>query len=101
MSKILTEANVKDLIGKTILWKSPAFSDNQPYTGKAVIKSVDFTKRNPIETDGVSGDNLSLAFLGDYGLVPAGDGDIIDADAPHVFCYSDLYREVEVVCVED
>ena len=74
---------------------------NKRYHGKDIVKSVDFSKRNPIETEVVSGDNLAFAYLENFGLKKEGNAYRADANAPRSFTYTDDYPEVEVVSVEE
>lgn len=97
----LTETNVKDFIGKKVEFTAEGYSANGNYHGVAVIKSVDLTKRFPIECECVSGDNLHLAILDDHGLETTDGGNtyhIVDHDK--CFSFSDLYREVFVTVCE-
>lgn len=94
----LNEKNVCELIGREITWTAEGY--NRRYNGTDCIKSVDFTKRNPIETEVISGDNLAYAYLEDFGLRKEGDGYVTDAREPRAFTYSDDFREVEVCSVE-
>lgn len=71
----LTSKNVGSLIGKTIKWKAPAYSANEPYGGEVQISEVLFDgKINPIIP--FEGDNITFAFLDDEGN----------------YCYSDENR---------
>lgn len=94
----LTETNVKDLIGKKVEFTAEGY--NRDYRGVAIIKSVDMNRRNPIECECVSGDDLRFAFLDEHGLETTDGGNtyhIIDNN--HCFSYSDSYREIFVsVC---
>lgn len=58
--KTLTTTNAKNLIGKTINWKAPSNECNKPYSGVAVVNSLDNLK---LEATIISGDNLNFAFL--------------------------------------
>lgn len=62
----LRKSSIENLIGKTIEWKAPAYKANEPYTGKCVIKSVDYSKRNPLEVEVLEGDNLGYSFIDEY-----------------------------------
>lgn len=94
----LNEKNAVDLVGKVVTWTAEGY--NRRYNGTDRIKSVDLKKRNPIETEVISGDNLAYAYLEDFGLRKEGDGYVIDAREPRAFTYSDDFREVEVCAVE-
>lgn len=58
--------DLKELVGKTIEWKAPAYSANEPCGGVAEITSVDESKRSPITAHTITGDNLEYAFMCDY-----------------------------------
>ncbi len=62
----LHQSNIEKLIGKTIEWKAPAYKGNHPYSGKCVIKAVDYSKRNPLQVEVLEGDNLEYAFIDEY-----------------------------------
>ena len=83
----LTIKNVKSLIGKEIEWFAPAAKENNNYTGKCRIMSVDFDYRKPISSENLNGDNLDYAFIDDL----MNDGS---------FSYSDSYRNVIYKIIE-
>lgn len=90
----LNEENVGNLVGKEITWT--AEGNDKRYHGKDIVKSVDFSKRNPIETEVVSGDNLAFAYLQATGLKSVDgteDRYVLDKDEQS-FTYSDDFREV-------
>lgn len=95
----LNEKNVNQLVGKKIVWTAEGY--NRRYSGVDRIKSVDFSKRMPLETEVISGDNLAYAYLEGFGLKKAGESYRADVDSPKAFTYSDDYREVEIISVED
>ena len=94
----LTDANVSDFIGKKVEFTAEGYM--MQYRGAAVIDSVDYSCRKPLNCTHVSGDDLSFAFLDAYGLESSDGGDTYRiSDKNRVFCYSDSYREVFVrVC---
>lgn len=98
----LNVENVKDFIGKKLTWFAPAYEANENYGGTDIIKSVDFSKHNPLTTEVIEGDNLAFAFVDNYGLTPNGENSFsVDVNAPHCFSYSDGDRQVEIISVED
>lgn len=100
MYRPLTESNVKDFIGKKVEFTAEGYCANGDYRGIAIIKSVDMSKRNPIECECLEGDDLRYAFLDDHGLETTDGGNtyhIVPQDK--CFSYSDGYREVFIkVC---
>lgn len=62
----LTKDNINDFIGKRIKFHAPAGKGNYDYEGVGVIKSVDYTKRNPIEWEAESGDPMQFACFDGY-----------------------------------
>jgi hypothetical protein len=98
----LTIEESKKLIGKQISWRSPKSEDNGGYYfGTDIIISVDETKKNPLITKVISGDNLSYAFSEPFTLVSNDNGKSFKAveadDDTRCLTYSDEYREVEIV----
>lgn len=63
---VLTSDNIKSIIGKRIYFECPAGSGNETYKGIGVIKSVDYSKRNPIEWEHESGDSMQFAGFDGY-----------------------------------
>lgn len=109
-SFILNVENAKSLVGKRITWFAEAYDWNRPYGGEAIIREVsEGEKRNPYGTihntlkcETISGDDLRYAFVDRYGLKEDSDGCWRCAeDAPRVYCYSDSYREVEIISMEN
>lgn len=109
-SFFLNVENVKSLIGKRITWCAEAYTGNRPYGGEAIIREVSEGEKrehygsigNILKCDIISGDNLEYAFVDRYGLKEGSNGCWICAeDAPRVYCYSDSYREVEIISVEN
>lgn len=91
----LTKENVQDLIGIKIEFTAEGY--NRDYKGTAIINSVDFSKRNPIDCDCLSGDDLKYAFLDDHGLETTDQGESFHVTKICTsFSYSDGYREVFV-----
>ena len=79
----LTTENVESLIGKKIRFTAPAYRMNKDYEGVCIIKSVDYANRKPLKCECLEGDDLSYAFLEDYGT-------------PRSFAYTDSGRTVFV-----
>ena len=97
----LTETNVKNLMGKKISFTAEGYDANGNYNGVAVIKSVDITKRFPIECECISGDDLRFAILDNHGLETTDGGNTYHmVDHDRCFSYSDRYREVFVKICE-
>ena len=95
----LTDANVSDFIGKKVEFTAEGYM--MQYRGVAVINSVDYSNRKPLNCTHVSGDDLSFAFLDTYGLETSDGGETYGfSDKNRVFCYSDSYREVFVKICE-
>lgn len=106
----LNVENVQALIGKRIKWHAEAYEANSPYGGEAIIREVSEGERykgydsiyKTLKCETISGDNLDYAFVDNYGLKEISDGYWSCAnDVPRVYCYSDSYREVEIISVED
>lgn len=95
----LNEKNVQELVGKKVTWKAPGYE--KQYCGTDIVKSVDFKRRFPIVTEVVTGDNLRYAYLENFGLVKTSYGIVVSPTAPSAFTYTDDYREVEIISVED
>lgn len=89
--KIMTVSNVTGLIGKKIRWYAPAYKHNKPYTGVAIITSVDVTKHKPITCAVLEGDELFYAFVDDYDF----------HEGIKCISYSDSYRNVTFEIIED
>lgn len=82
MKTILQIHTAQNLIGKTIKWTAPGSRENGPYTGLAKITSVDASRRRPITSETIEGDDLDYAFVNEYsaedvemGLLCYSDGD--------------------------
>ena len=90
---------VKENIGKKIRWSVEGYA-GQNYGGISVVEAMTDGPR-PLKTKVIEGDDLSFAYLEDFGFSMQ-DGYLRnDASAPHVFSYSDADRFVKVLAVED
>ena len=106
----LTVEVAKTLVGKTISWRAPMDEENWDYEdtpkffgGKCIIRNV-VTETLEVET--ISGDRLSYAILEDEELQPVNGSETRFSLCPatgdkRTFTYSDLYREVEVIDIQD
>lgn len=93
----LTECNINDYIGKKIAFTAEGYEGNGNYHGVAIIKSVDMSKRFPIECECISGDDLRFAFLDNHGLETTDNGNTYHTvNGDRCFSYSDSFREVFV-----
>lgn len=91
----LTKENVESFIGKPVEFNAPGY--NTFYEGKAIIKSVDYSKDFPLECECLSGEDLNYAFLDNHGLVSHDGGETYRvSDENTCFSFSDGYREVFV-----
>ncbi len=105
----LNATNAHMLEGKKITWRAEAYSANRGYEGVCVIHAVrdgrvrkDSMIVETLECETISGDDLRYAFIADYGIKETSPGHWeCSNDVPRVYCYSDLYREVEIISVED
>ena len=109
----LTVAVAKTLVGKTIVWRAPMDEENWDdydtpkfFGGKCIIKEVNSDNRHPLEVETISGDLLSYAILENEELQPVNGSDTRFSLCPatgdkRTFTYSDLYREVEVIDIQD
>ena len=109
----LTVAVAKTLVGKTIVWRAPMDEENWDdydtpkfFGGKCIIKEVNSDNRHPLEVETISGDLLSYAILENEELQPVNGSKTRFSLCPAVgdkrtFTYSDLYREVEVIDIQD
>lgn len=105
----LNAANAQMLKGKKITWRAEAYSANRDYEGVCVIRDVkdgsvrkDSMIVGTLECETISGDDLRYAFIADYGLKEGSPGHWeCSNDVARVYCYSDLYREVEIISVEN
>ncbi len=106
----LTVEVAKTLVGKTISWRAPMDEENWDYEdtpkffgGKCIIRNV-VTETLEVET--ISGDKLSYAILENEELTPVNGSDTRFSLSPatgdkRTFTYSDLYREVEVIDIQE
>ena len=111
----LTVETAKSLINKTIVWRAPMDEENwdcedKPkfFGGKCIIRNVvtDNNNRHPLEVETISGDRLSYAILENEELQPVNGSETRFSLCPatgdkRTFTYSDLYREVEVIGIQD
>ena len=106
----LTVEVAKSLINKTIVWRAPMDEENWDYEdtpkffgGKCIIRNV-VTETLEVET--ISGDRLSYAILENEELQPVNGSETRFSLCPatgdkRTFTYSDLYREVEVIDIQE
>ena len=106
----LTVEVAKTLVGKTISWRAPMDEENWDYEdtpkffgGKCIIRNV-VTETLEVET--ISGDRLSYAILENEELQPVNGSETRFSLCPatgdkRTFTYSDLYREVEVIDIQE
>lgn len=95
----MTESIINTLVGKKIEWTAEAH--HGVYRGVAIIRSIDYSKHNPITCDCISGDDLKFAFLDNHGLTSKNGGQTYQATCDDFcFSYSDSYREIFFVICE-
>ena len=109
----LTIENAKSLVGKTIIWRAPMDEENWDdydtpkfFGGKCIIKKINSDKRLALVCETISGNDLSYAILENEELLPVNGSDTRFSLCPatgdkRTFTYSDLYREVEVIDIQD
>ena len=109
----LTVEVAKTLVGKTISWRAPMDEENWDdydtpkfFGGKCIIKEINSDNRHPLEVETISGDLLSYAILENEELQPVNGSETRFSLCPatgdkRTFTYSDLYREVEVIDIQD
>ena len=111
----LTVEAAKSLINKTIVWRAPMDEENWDDTatpkffgGKCIIRNVvtENNQRHPLEVETISGGRLSYATLENEELQPVNGSETRFSLCPatgdkRTFTYSDLYREVEVIDIQD
>ena len=109
----LTVEAAKTLVGKTISWRAPMDEENWDdydtpkfFGGKCIIKKINSDKRLAIVCETISGNDLSYAILENEELQPVNGSETRFSLCPatgdkRTFTYSDLYREVEVIDIQD
>ena len=109
----LTVEVAKSLINKVISWRAPMDEENWDdydipkfYEGKCIIKEINLDKRRALVCETISGNDLSYAILENEELQPVNGSETRFCLCPAVgdkrtFTYSDLYREVEVIDIQD
>lgn len=109
----LTIEVAKTLLNKIISWRSPMDEENwdEPdtpkfYGGKCKIRAVHEDNRRPLEVETISGNQLSYAILENEELQPVNGSETRFSLCPatgdkRTFTYSDLYREVEVIDIQE
>ncbi len=109
----LTVEVAKTLVGKTISWRAPMDEENWDdydtpkfFGGKCIIKEINSDKRLALVCETISGNYLSYAILEDEELQPVNGSETRFSLCPatgdkRTFTYSDLYREVEVIDIQD
>ena len=109
----LTVEVTKTLINKTIVWRAPMDEENWDdydtpkfFGGKCIIKKINSDNRRALVCETISGNDLSYAILEDEELLPVNGSETRFSLCPAVgdkrtFTYSDLYREVEVIDIQD
>lgn len=91
--KPLTVSSAAEVIGKIIEWHAPAYFANFPYTGRAIIESIDLNKRHPLSCKIIEGDDLHFAFLDNHGLSTSDNGETA-TETDFCFSFSDYDRQV-------
>ena len=109
----LTVEVAKTLVNKTIIWRAPMDEENWDdydtpkfFGGKCIIKEINSDKRLALVCETISGNYLSYAILEDEELQPVNGSETRFSLCPatgdkRTFTYSDLYREVEVIDIQD
>ena len=119
----LTVEVAKTLINKTIVWRAPMDEENWDdydtpkfFGGKCIIRKIALTalidvvtennQRHPLVCETISGNDLSYAILENEELQPVNGSETRFSLSPatgdkRTFTYSDLYREVEVIDIQD
>ena len=109
----LTVEAAKSLINKTIVWRAPMDQENWDdydtpkfFGGKCIIKKINSDKRLALVCETLSGNDLSYAILEDEELQPVNGSETRFSLFPatgekRTFTYTDLYREVEVIDIQD
>ena len=109
----LTVEVAKSLINKTIVWRAPMDEENWDdydtpkfFGGKCIIKKINSDNRRALVCKTISGNDLSYAILENEELQPVNGSDTRFSLCPatgdkRTFTYSDLYREVEVIDIQE
>ena len=109
----LTVEVAKTLVGKTISWRAPMDEENWDdydtpkfFGGKCIIKEINSDNHRALVCETISGNNLSYAILENEELQPVNGSETRFSLCPatgdkRTFTYSDLYREVEVIDIQD
>ena len=109
----LTIEVAKTLVNKVISWRAPMDEENWDdydtpkfFGGKCIIKEINSDNRRALVCETISGNDLSYAILENDELQPVTGSETRFSLCPAVgdkrtFTYSDLYREVEVIDIQD
>ena len=109
----LTIEVAKTLVNKTIVWRAPMDEENWDdydtpkfFGGKCIIKEINSDNRRALVCETISGNDLSYAILENEELQPVNGSETRFSLCPatgdkRTFTYSDLYREVEVIDIQD
>ena len=109
----LTVEVAKTLVGKTIVWRAPMDEENWDdydtpkfFGGKCIIKEINSDNRRALVCETISGNGLSYAILENEELQPVNGSETRFSLSPatgdkRTFTYSDLYREVEVIDIQE
>ena len=109
----LTVEVAKTLVNKTISWRAPMDEENWDdydtpkfFGGKCIIKEINSDNRRALVCETISGNDLSYAILENEELQPVNGSDTRFSLCPatgdqRTFTYSDLYREVEIIDIQD
>ena len=109
----LTVEVAKTLVGKTISWRAPMDEENWDnygtpkfFGGKCIIKEINSDNRRALKCETISGNDLSYAILENEELQPVNGSETRFSLCPatgdkRTFTYSDLYREVEVIDIQE
>lgn len=103
----------KTIINKIIVWRAPMDEENWDdydtpkfFGGKSIVKEINSDNRRALVCETISGNDLSYAILENEELKPVNGSETRFSLCPAVgdkrtFTYSDLYREVEVIDIQD
>ena len=112
-NKWLTIEVAKTLVNKVISWRAPMDEENwkdydtpEFFGGECIIKRINLDKRLAIVCETISGNDLSYAILENEELQPVNGSETRFSLCPatgdkRTFTYSDLYREVEVIGIQE